>query len=213
MPLSLGAGPLGDNLSRPLGTAQGPPLSCANPLPRTLIPLSGTPSLSGGHWADQGHPLGIHALPTPWWSRGMPKNAPPAWGGGCGCGSLPGVDAVLPAEGILDGEAPVVELQGGEAALIQAHHLPVAQGGRLGAVPWGMGCSASPQPLPRQRSTARGGWTLHGGLGMAPGGLCWFWSDHGPGTARRCRLCPAPVPPAPTPGCLLNEELWIFPTI
>lgn len=50
---------------QPQQTAQGPPLSCANPLPRTLIPLSGTPSLSGGHWADQGHPLRIHALPTP----------------------------------------------------------------------------------------------------------------------------------------------------
>lgn len=49
-------------------------------------------------------------------------------------GPLPGVDAILSAEGILDGKAPVVELQGREAALIQAHHLTVGQGVCFGAI-------------------------------------------------------------------------------
>lgn len=49
---------------------------------------------------------------------------------------LPGVQAVLPAEGVLDGEPPVVEFQGRETAFIQAHHLPMAKGTRLGTVPW-----------------------------------------------------------------------------
>ena len=46
----------------------------------------------------------------------------------------PGVDAVLAAEGVFDGQAAVVELQGGEAALVQTHHLPVGQGVAVGAV-------------------------------------------------------------------------------
>lgn len=49
---------------------------------------------------------------------------------------LPGVQAVLSAEGVLDGESSVVEFQGRETAFIQAHHLPVAEGTRLGVVPW-----------------------------------------------------------------------------
>lgn len=49
---------------------------------------------------------------------------------------LPGVQAVLPAEGVLDREPAVVEFQGGKTAFVQAHHLPVAQGPRLGTVPW-----------------------------------------------------------------------------
>lgn len=39
---------------------RGTPFSPANPIPKTLIPLSG--AFRG---ADQGHPLGIQALPTP----------------------------------------------------------------------------------------------------------------------------------------------------
>lgn len=64
-------------------------------------------------------------------------------------GPLPGVDAILSAEGVLDGKAPVVELQGREAALIQAHHLTVGQGVCLGAIPCRIGTqhpAGSPSP-------------------------------------------------------------------
>lgn len=109
------------------------------------------------------------------------KKLPLARGGGCGRGSVPGVDAIFPAEGVLDGEAPVVELQGGEAALIQTHHLAVAQGSRLGAIPCGTGCSASPGPSPG--STALGAQTLCGGTGNGPGrGQVRCWRDHSVGT-------------------------------
>lgn len=103
-------------------------------------------------------------------NRGMgttSKKLPLAREGGCGGGSVPGVDAIFPAEGVLDREAPVVELQGGEAALIQTHHLAVAQGSRLGAVPCGMGCSASPRPS--LGNTALGAQTLCGGDWELPG--------------------------------------------
>lgn len=169
------------------------------------------------------------------------EKLPLAWGGGCGGGSLPGVDAVLPAKRVLDGEAAVVELQGGEAALVQAHHLAVAQGGCLGAVPCGMGCLASPRPSP--------GSTAWWGPGPCAGG-----PGNGPG-----RVVPTPALERPPPGddrevpvpgqwpcispvpstaghaeparlgshpdlphrlwlpaqwlCLLNKEVWIFPTI
>lgn len=134
-------------------------------------------SRQGGHWAEQGHPPGVPALPSPvpipWrvddgGTCMTSEKLPSAWGGSCGGGSLPGVDAILPAEGVLDGEAPVVELQGGEAALVQAHHLTMAQGGCLGAVPCGTGCSASHRPS--LGSTACCGPGPHaGGPGNSPG--------------------------------------------
>lgn len=114
------------------------------------------------HWAEWGHSCGMPALPSPipipQWPRDERSPLP--------SGFLPGVDAVLAAEGILDGEAPIVELQGWEAALIQAHHLAVVQGRCLGAVPWGKGCSGSPRTLPKV--CVWGG----PGLGMALVGLC-----------------------------------------
>lgn len=48
----------------------------------------------------------------------------------------PGVDAVLPAEGVFHRQPAVVELQGGEAALVQADHVPVGQGVAVGVVTW-----------------------------------------------------------------------------
>lgn len=62
---------------------------------------------------------------------------------------LPGVQAVLPAEGILHREPPVVEFQGRETAFIQAHHLPVAKGTRLGTVPWQGGGRGRPHLVSR----------------------------------------------------------------
>lgn len=48
----------------------------------------------------------------------------------------PGVDAVLPAEGVLHRQPSVVELQSGEAALVQAHHVSVGQSVTVGVVTW-----------------------------------------------------------------------------
>lgn len=42
--------------------------------------------------------------------------------------TVPGVQAILPAEGVLHRESPVVELQSGKTAFIQAQHLPMAEG-------------------------------------------------------------------------------------
>lgn len=41
--------------------------------------------------------------------------------------TVPGVQAVLPAEGVLYGQPPVVEFQSRETAFIQTQHLPVAE--------------------------------------------------------------------------------------
>lgn len=47
---------------------------------------------------------------------------------------LPGVDPVLAAEGVLDGQPAVVELQGGKSAFIQTHHLTMCQRVAVGVV-------------------------------------------------------------------------------
>ena len=50
---------------------------------------------------------------------------------------LPGIQAILSAEGVLDRESSVVEFQGRKTALIQTHHLAMAQRTGLGTVAWG----------------------------------------------------------------------------
>lgn len=52
--------------------------------------------------------------------------------------SLPGVDAIFATEGVFHRETSVVELQGWEASLIQAHHLSMGQRQRraVGVVAW-----------------------------------------------------------------------------
>lgn len=42
--------------------------------------------------------------------------------------TVPGIQAILPAERVLYGQSPVVELQSGKTAFIQAQHLPMAKG-------------------------------------------------------------------------------------
>lgn len=181
---------------------------------------------------DPGTPQGHHRGVPPATPRPPPgRCAPPGWAqglenalvpgeGAAGRGSLPGVDAVFPAEGVFDREAPVVELQGGEAALIQAHHLAVAQGIRLGAVPCGTGAQppstspstpqrgcCDPSPCPDSSGGSRRGSASPG----AGGGTAW-----GPPRAVGSRRGPVPgaiSTAASSPLCLLNEEPWIFPTI
>lgn len=53
---------------------------------------------------------------------------------GARSGGGPGVNPVLAAEGVFDGQPAVVELQGGEASLVQADHLSVAEGVTVGVV-------------------------------------------------------------------------------
>lgn len=48
----------------------------------------------------------------------------------------PGIDAVLSTKGVFDREPSVVELQSGEAALVQAHHVSVGQSVTIGVVTW-----------------------------------------------------------------------------
>lgn len=48
----------------------------------------------------------------------------------------PGVDAVLPTEGVFHRQPSVVELQRGEAAFVQADHVSVRQGVAVGVVTW-----------------------------------------------------------------------------